>query len=141
MVNLILKMERRKNMHQYWEKLKSQPKPDIDKISFFTLKVIYGLYLATKDSENKLGLRIQFEEISKEILKDKNFPEWDEIDINVPDLSDPKEIYLDIRLRDSLFEKQFNYLAEDILSEADNVKQKYHFWSLFMENVANGKTF
>ena len=109
-------------VHENWEKLKSQPKPDIDKISFFTFESYLWTLLATKDSENKLGLRIQFEEISKEILKDKNFPEWDEIDINVPDLSDPKEIYLDIRLRDSLFEKQFNYLAEDILSEADECK-------------------
>ena len=109
-------------MHQYWEKLKSEPTPEINKVNHKTFESYLWTLLATKDSDNKLGLRIQFEELSKEILKDKNFPEWDEIDINVPDLSDPKEIYLDIRLRDSLFEKQFNYLAEDILSEADECK-------------------
>ena len=40
-----------------------------------------------------------------------------------------KEIYLDIRLKGSLFEKQFNYLAE-YFPKRTNAKQKYHFWSL-----------
>ena len=109
-------------MHQYWEKLKSEPTPEINKVNHKTFESYLWTLLATKDSDNKLGLRIQFEELSKEILKDKNFPEWDEIDINVIELIDPKEVYLDIRLNDSLFEKQFNYLAEDILSDADKCK-------------------
>ena len=96
--------------------------PEINKVNHKTFESYLWTLLATKDSDNKLGLRIQFEELSKEILKDKNFPEWDEIDINVIELIDPKEVYLDIRLNDSLFEKQFNYLAEDILSDADKCK-------------------
>jgi hypothetical protein len=89
-------------MHQYWEKLKSEPTPEINKVNHKTFESYLWTLLATKDSDNKLGLRIQFEELSKEILKDKNFPEWD--------------------VNDSLFEKQFNYLAEDILSDADKCK-------------------
>ena len=61
-------------VHENWEKLKSQPKPDIDKISFFTFESYLWTLLATKDSENKLGLRIQFEEISnQQILKTRLF--------------------------------------------------------------------
>ena len=76
-------------IHENWEKLKKEPTPDINKIIFYSFESYLWTLLATKDSENKLGLRIQFEEITKEVLREKNFPEWDEIDITVPDLSDP----------------------------------------------------
>ena len=136
-------------IHENWEKLKKEPTPEINKIIFYSFESYLWTLLATKDSENKLGLRIQFEEITKEVLREKNFPEWDEIDITVPDLSDPNEIYLDIRLRDSLFEKQFNYLSEDILSEADQCKTEISLlesiygkccqWQEFLKKKRNEK--
>ena len=70
-------------IHENWEKLKKEPTPDREKIIFYSFESYVWTLLATKDSENKLGLRIQFEELPKEVLSEKNFPEWDEIDIKV----------------------------------------------------------
>ena len=43
----------------------------------------------------------KFNDLSKIDIQKINFPEWDEIDINVPDLADQNEIYLYIRLNNA----------------------------------------
>ena len=77
--------------------------------------------LATKDYDERIGVRFKFNDLSKIDIQKINFPEWDEIDINVPDLADQNEIYLYIRLNNADFEKQFSRFIEDILPLADLV--------------------
>ena len=78
--------------------------------------------LATKDYDERIGVRFKFNDLSKIDIQKINFPEWDEIDINVPDLADQNEIYLYIRLNNADFEKQFSRFIEDILPLADSCK-------------------
>ena len=40
-------------MHQYWEKLKSEPTPEINKVNHKTFESYLWTLLATKDSDNK----------------------------------------------------------------------------------------
>tara|TARA_B100000965_G_scaffold356407_1_gene334387 strand:+ start:694 stop:1674 length:981 start_codon:yes stop_codon:yes gene_type:complete len=78
--------------------------------------------LATKDYEEKIGMRVKFNKLSKDEIRQRNFPEWGEIDISVPDLEDKNDIYLYIRLNNADFEKQFSRFIEDILPLCDSCK-------------------
>ena len=78
--------------------------------------------LATKDYDERIGVRFKFDALSKDDIRKINFPEWDEIDIYVPDLENKNVIYLYIRLNNADFEKQFSRFIEDILPLADSCK-------------------
>ena len=92
------------------------------KIAFNYFESDLWTILATKDYEERIGVRFKFDALSKDDIRKINFPEWDEIDIYVPDLENKNVIYLYIRLNNADFEKQFSRFIEDILPLADSCK-------------------
>ena len=106
-------------MLENWSTLEKKGPGQID-YNYF--ESAYWTILATKDFDEKIGVRFKFNDLSKDFIRKINFPEWDEIDINVPDLADQNEIYLYIRLNNPDFEKQFSRFIEDILPLADSCK-------------------
>ena len=121
-----------------WEVLKRPAPGSVDTNSFDT---DHWTILATLDSDENIGIKIKFEELTKDEIRSRNFPEFGEINIFVPDEEDPNETYLEIRLRNSYFKRYFKLFKDDILNEADSCKTEKSLLEALYINCKNWKEF
>lgn len=121
-----------------WEELK-RPLPG--KVDTNTFDSDFWTILATLDSDENIGIRIKFEELKKEDIRARNFPEFGEINIFVPEEEDPEETYLEIRLKNSYFKKQFQVFKNDILSESNLCRTEQALLEALYVNCKNWKEF
>ena len=130
-------------MDETWISLQAANKPSKGKIEYrqvFTKKNWEIVYF--KDHNEDYGMRIFFDLLKLKNLKDRKFPEWNEIVINPFEIN--KKIFLDLRINNALYLEPFIAFSGNVVSGADscnseselleNIFLKCNQWKLFMRN-------